>query len=172
MHGPGRPIGALTFTTTMWMVIRVHNGTTYSRADTHVTLTSCFTDLNKVVITITDQHRWLRGSSTEPFAFRRTEVLSVAYFPSFSHELCAVYQRNEPSVRPCQDEALRCVPEYQPGYSASGKQLPTRNLCVCTAHNLHAICKSCRSKDVCLLAVCVADQMRCLLFCSDRTRYR
>ena len=43
----------LTFTTTMWMVIRVHYRTTNCRSDTHVTFTSGFTNVNQVVISVT-----------------------------------------------------------------------------------------------------------------------
>ena len=64
----------ITFTTTVWMVIRVHNRTTDSRANTHVTLTSCFTDIYKVVISVTDNTNGCAAVQTEPFSSRRMEV--------------------------------------------------------------------------------------------------
>ena len=44
----------LSFTTTMWMVIRVHYGTTNCRSDSHVTFTSSFTNVDQVVIAVSD----------------------------------------------------------------------------------------------------------------------
>ena len=43
---------SLTFTTTVRMVVRVHNRTADSRSDTHVTLTSCFTNVDQAVISV------------------------------------------------------------------------------------------------------------------------
>src|SRR5699024_11386799 len=43
---------SLAFTTTVRMVIRVHNRTTNSRSDTHVTFPSCFTNVDQVVVSI------------------------------------------------------------------------------------------------------------------------
>ena len=51
----------LSFTTTMRMVIRVHNRTTNCRSDSHVTFTSSFTDVDQVVITVSDITRLLHG---------------------------------------------------------------------------------------------------------------
>ena len=41
-----------TFTTAVRMVVRVHNRTADSRTDTHMTFTSCLTDVNQVVVSI------------------------------------------------------------------------------------------------------------------------
>src|SRR5699024_7269987 len=42
----------LAFTTTMRMVVGVHNRTADCRSDTHVTLASSFTDVDKVVVAV------------------------------------------------------------------------------------------------------------------------
>ncbi len=68
-----------SFTTTMWMVIRVHYGTTNCRSDTHVTFTSGFTDVNQVVISVSDTYQQMRGIRSEPFSSHQMadEVLRI-----------------------------------------------------------------------------------------------
>jgi hypothetical protein len=41
-----------TVTTTVWVVYGVHNNTTYRWANTHVALTTGFTDLNVLVLLV------------------------------------------------------------------------------------------------------------------------
>ena len=41
-----------TFTTAVGVVVGVHNRTADGRADTHVTFSTCFTDINKVVLCV------------------------------------------------------------------------------------------------------------------------
>ena len=108
VHGPGRPIAGLTFTTTMWMVIRVHNRTTNSRSDTHVTFTSCFTDVDQVrdqrfqpVPTVARQ---LIGT----ILISPDGSLSVAYFPSLAIS-CALLPAERTSCPPLPGYKLNVV---------------------------------------------------------------
>ena len=45
---------SLAFTTAVWMVVGVHNRTTNCRSDTHMTFTSGFTNVNKVMLAISN----------------------------------------------------------------------------------------------------------------------
>lgn len=71
------------------MVVRVHNRTAYGRADAHVTLASCFTDIDQAVVNIAydtycrsayqRNHSHLAGGKTQGC------ILSF-----LCHKLCAV----------------------------------------------------------------------------------
>lgn len=73
MLGPGTTDTGLTFTTTMRMVVGVHDGTTYGGTDAHVTLTSGFTDLNQAMINVTYNTNSCTGKPGEPFSSHRRE---------------------------------------------------------------------------------------------------
>ena len=45
---------ALAFTTTVWVIVRVHNRTSDLWSPTHVTLTTSLTDFNILVVDIAD----------------------------------------------------------------------------------------------------------------------
>ncbi len=72
-----------SFTTTMWMVIRVHNGTANCRSDSHVTFTSSFTDVDQVVIAISEQPDVAR-QMIGTILISPDGSLSVAYLPSLA----------------------------------------------------------------------------------------
>ena len=140
----------------MWMVIRVHYGTTNCRSDTHVTFTSGFTDVNKVVISVSDytnscaaydrNHSHLTG--------RKTKCCVLSFF---SHELCAVSCRTN-HLSAFSRMKLNVVNHSTNRDKLQWEAVSNTNLSFRTIVNLLAYFKSLWSEDVSFLAICVADQ--------------
>ena len=80
---------SFAFTTAVRMVVRVHYGTSYGRADSHMSLSAGFTDLDIGVVEIA---YFADGCSASHAHFSyfsgRKSYLSVISF--FGHELSAV----------------------------------------------------------------------------------
>src|SRR5699024_4119432 len=78
----------LAFTTTMRMVVGVHNRTADSRADTHVTFPSCFTDVNQVVVAVAD-HTNSRTAGNRNHSHLAGGKTKSRIFALFCHQLRA-----------------------------------------------------------------------------------
>ncbi len=148
----------------MRMVVRVHYGTADCRADTHVTLSSCLTDINRLCSafpTTPMVARQFRGT----ILISPDGSLSVAYLPSLAIT-CAPFPAERTICPPWPAIQLNVV------YHSTNRDLRKRQavsyvyLSLRSVHDLHAVLQALRCKDVSLLAVCVADQ--CDVCCSVR----
>ncbi len=92
VHGPGRPIlePYPHASTTVWMVIRVHNRSADGRADTHMAFTPCFTDIDQVMLCISHLSDRLRGIRSVPLSSLRKAYEKRRIFSFLCHKLCAV----------------------------------------------------------------------------------
>ena len=86
---PGTSNRCLTFTTTMRMVVGVHDGTANGRSPTHMSLTSSLTDLNKAVVSVTNGTDGCTANDRNHTHFARRKAKScISVF--LSHQLSAV----------------------------------------------------------------------------------
>ena len=86
---------SLTFTTTMRVIVRVHYGTSYCRSDTHVSFSTCFTDLDVLVVEVADFTDRCSASDVDFSNFSgRQSYLSESAF--LSHQLSAVTSGSNP----------------------------------------------------------------------------
>src|SRR5699024_7447373 len=79
----------LSFSTTMRMVVRVHNRTADGRTNTHVTLASCFTDVDQVVLSIS-YHTYSRSAVQRNHSHLSGGQTKGRVLAFLSHELRAV----------------------------------------------------------------------------------
>ena len=121
VHGPRTADTGLSFSTTMRMVVRVHNRTADGR--TKYPCDACVPALpmlNQVVLSIS-YHTYSRSAVQGNHSHLSGGQTKGRVLAFLSHELARCFLRNEPSVRPCPDAARYCVPAYlQESQKAAG----------------------------------------------------
>ena len=146
----------LSFTASMRMIVRVHNGTADGRTNAHMTDSSCFSVIDKVVVAVADNtdrcsavqadHSHLSGGKTQGrvLAFLRHQLGAVA---GRADHLAAVLRIK-----------LNIVNHGTNRNQVQRQAVAHADLSLRAVHDSHADCEPFRCKDVGLLSVCVADQ--------------
>ena len=143
------------------MVIRVHNGTADSRADTHMAFTPCFTDINKVMVAVA---YYADGCTAEDrnhahFAGWKAER---GIFAFFCHQLrciaCGAYH-----LAAFARVKLNVVDLRTNRNAVKRQAVANPYFGIRATHNLHAVCKTGRCKDIGFFAVLIFNQgnIRC-----------
>ncbi len=122
-----------------------------------MTFTSCFTNVDQVVITVSNNTDCCTAVETEPFSSSPEGRRSVAYFPSLAIS-CALLPAERTSCPPFPGYKLNVVYLSTNWIFCKWQAVSNSDLCFSTVHNRHAVCQSFWSKDICFLTICVADQ--------------
>ena len=157
----GTADGCLTFTTTVRVIVGVHDAASNVRTDTHVADTASFAVVDQVVVDVSDDAD--RSSAVQRnhshFAGGKTQGCVLAFL---SHQLstCAGAADHLAALAGMELDVV-----YHSTYRDLCKReaVADSHFSLRSVHDLHAVHEALGRKDICLLAVLIADQsdIRC-----------